>query len=112
MLFVCLLQVEVLLEWLLRRGREMNATAQLGPQALGATAGALARLQEAQRQQQQQQLACQRQQQQQQQARSVRERVLEEEEAKRADAVADRRQLMQQLVDAAVAQRSRLSPQV
>jgi hypothetical protein len=38
--------------------------------------------------------------------------VLEEEEAKRADAAADRRQLMQQLVDAAVAQRSRLSPQV
>jgi Fe2+ transport system protein B len=109
------MQVEVLLEWLLRRGREMNATSQLGPQALGATAGALARLQEAQRQQQQQQLVRQRQQQQQQQqqqVRSVRERVLEEEEAKRADAVADRRQLMQQLVDAAVAQRSRLSPQV
>jgi hypothetical protein len=113
-------QVEVLLEWLLRRGRELNATAQLGPQALGATAGALARLQEAQRQQQrqqQEQLARQRQQQQlqqqqqqQQQARSVRQRVLEEEEAKRADAAADRRQLMQQLVDAAVAQRSRLSP--
>jgi hypothetical protein len=106
------MQVEVLLEWLLRRGRDMNATAQLGPQALGATAGALARLQEAQRQQQGQLGRQRQQQQQQQQARSVRQRVLEEEEAKRADAVADRRQLMQQLVDAAVAQRSRLSPQV
>lgn len=106
------LQVEDLLEWLLARGRELNASAYLGPQALGATAGALARLQEAQRRQQQQQQLERARQLRQMELEQQQRQQQEEEQQKRAVAAAERRQLLQQLVDAAVAQRGRLSPQV
>lgn len=108
-------QIEDLLEWLLQRGRELNATAQLGPQGLGATAGAVSRLQQAQRQQQQQQQlaaaqqqAALRQQQQQQQEEEAAARKLRQQQA----AEVERDQLMRELVDAAVSQKHRLSPQV
>lgn len=104
------LQIQDLLEWLLQRGRELNATAQLGPQGLGATAGAVSRLQQAQRQQQQQ--AAQQQQQalrqQQQQEAEAAARMLRQQQA----AAVERDQLMRELVDAAVSQKHRLSPQV
>lgn len=104
MLFV---QVEALVDWLLSRGRELKASTTLGPQALGTTAAALAR-QQAQRRQQQQEIARQQQLQQQQKAWQQQQ----QEESKHAAAAAERRVLLQQLVDAAVAQRGRLTPQV
>jgi 7-keto-8-aminopelargonate synthetase-like enzyme len=106
-----LLQIQDLLEWLLQRSQELNATAQLGPQGLGATAGAVSRLQQAQRQQRQQQAAQQqalRQQQQQQQEAEAAARTLRQQQA----AAVERDQLMRELVDAAVSQKHRLSPQV
>jgi 7-keto-8-aminopelargonate synthetase-like enzyme len=111
----CELQIQDLLEWLLQRGRELNATSQLGPQGLGATAGAVSRLQQAQRQQQQQQrqLAAQqqavlRQQQEAEAAAEAAARRLRQQQA----AEVERDQLMRELVDAAVSQKHRLSPQV
>jgi 7-keto-8-aminopelargonate synthetase-like enzyme len=107
-----LLQIQDLLEWLLQRSQELNATAQLGPQGLGATAGAVSRLQQAQRQQRQQQAAQQQalrqQQQQQQQEAEAAARMLRQQQA----AAVERDQLMRELVDAAVSQKHRLSPQV
>lgn len=104
--YVCF-QVQDLLEWLLQRGQELNATAQLGPQGLGATAGALSRLQQAQRQQQQQAAQQQALRQQQQEAEAA-ARKLRQQQA----AAVERDQLMRELVDAAVSQKHRLSPQV
>jgi hypothetical protein len=93
------LQAEELLLWLLRRGQQLHATQQLGPQALGATAAALARLRNAQRR-----TAA---------AATAREAAEAAEARERAAAAEQqRRALLQQLADAAIAQRSRLTPQV
>eukprot|EP00775_Hariotina_reticulata_P006967 gene6967-7181_t len=95
-------QVEQLLAWLLQRSKQLNAAAQLGPQALSATAGALARLLNAQQQHNHRRPGH---------LKPVRQAQAPHGQQAQQSSDHQKQEMLQEIASAAVAQRHRLSPQ-
>eukprot|EP00775_Hariotina_reticulata_P006962 gene6963-7178_t len=95
-------QVEQLLAWLLQRSKQLNAAAQLGPQALSATAGALARLLSAQQQHSHRRPGH---------LNPVRQAQAPHGQQAQQSSDHQKQEMLQEIASAAVAQRHRLSPQ-